>query len=40
MVTGFMTVAGVSWRWVFGLLAIFAGSCTVILFFTVPETYG
>jgi len=34
-----MTVAGVSWRWVFWILAIFAGSCTILVFFTVPETY-
>lgn len=39
MVTGFMTVAGVDWRWVFGLLAFFAGICTIVVFFTVPETY-
>jgi len=39
MVAGFMTDAGVSWRWVFWLLAIFTGSCTVLVFFTMPETY-
>ena len=39
MVSGFMTDAGVSWRWVFGLLAIFTGSCTILVSFTMPETY-
>lgn len=39
LATGFMTVSGVYWRWVFWLLAIFAGTCTVIVFFTFPETY-
>jgi len=39
MVAGFMTDAGVSWRWVFGLLAASAGLCTVLVFLTMPETY-
>ncbi|KAG8740384.1 hypothetical protein FRC10_004393 [Ceratobasidium sp. 414] len=39
-VAGYMSVAGVSWRWVFWLLAIFAGVCTALLFFTLPETYA
>ncbi|KAG8685542.1 hypothetical protein FRC08_013054 [Ceratobasidium sp. 394] len=39
-VAGYMSVAGVSWRWLFWLLTIFAGVCTVILFLTLPETYA
>ncbi|KAB5589458.1 MFS transporter [Ceratobasidium theobromae] len=39
-VAGYMSVAGVSWRWLFWVLAIFAGVCTVILAFTLPETYA
>ncbi|THH33510.1 hypothetical protein EUX98_g640 [Antrodiella citrinella] len=39
-VGGFMAVAGVSWRWVFWLLAMFAGACEVLLVFALPETYA
>ncbi|KAF8595800.1 MFS general substrate transporter [Ceratobasidium sp. AG-I] len=39
-VGGYMSVAGVNWRWLFWVLTIFAGICTVILFFTLPETYA
>lgn len=39
-VSGFMAVAGVSWRWVFWLLTMFAGSCLVLVIFTLPETYA
>lgn len=28
------------WRWVYWILAIFAGVCTIILITTVPETYA
>ena len=38
-VSGFMSVAGVSWRWVFWLLTMFAGACIAVIFFTIPETY-
>ncbi|OCH89033.1 MFS general substrate transporter [Obba rivulosa] len=38
-VSGFMEVAGVPWQWIFWLLAIFAGTCLVVIVFTVPETY-
>ncbi|EJF55857.1 MFS general substrate transporter [Dichomitus squalens LYAD-421 SS1] len=38
-VSGFMSVAGVSWRWVFWLLTMFAGACIAIIVFTIPETY-
>lgn len=39
-VGGFMTTAGVSWRWVFWLLAMFAGACEVVMVFALPETYA
>lgn len=38
-VSGFMSVAGVSWRWVYWLLAMFAGACGLMMFLTVPETF-
>ena len=38
-VSGFMAVSGVSWRWVYWLLTLFAGTCTILMFFTLPETY-
>lgn len=38
-VSGFMAVAGVSWRWVFWLLTFFAGTCLIVTFFTLPETF-
>lgn len=28
------------WRWVFWVEMIFAGVCTVVSFFFMPETYG
>lgn len=39
-VSGFMAVAGVSWRWVFWLLTFFAGSCLIFVALTLPETYA
>ncbi|KAI0324201.1 MFS general substrate transporter [Cubamyces sp. BRFM 1775] len=38
-VSGFMAVAGVSWRWVFWLLTFFAGACLLATALTLPETY-
>lgn len=35
-----MNVAGVDWRWLFWVLAIFAFSCFAIILLTLPETYG
>ncbi|KZT54325.1 MFS general substrate transporter [Calocera cornea HHB12733] len=40
IVSGYMSVAGVGWRWLFWVLAIFAGICLVIIVLTLPETYG
>lgn len=39
-VSGFMAVSGVSWRWVYWVMAIFAGICFGLILFTLPETYG
>lgn len=38
-VSGWMGVAGVSWRWVFWLLTFFAAFLLVITFLTLPETF-
>ncbi|KII83705.1 hypothetical protein PLICRDRAFT_58175 [Plicaturopsis crispa FD-325 SS-3] len=39
-VAGFISVRGVSWRWVFWVLALFAGTCWVAILLTLPETYA
>lgn len=39
IVGGYMTDAGVSWRWLFWVLAMFAGVCTIATILTLPETY-
>ncbi|GJE99509.1 MFS general substrate transporter [Phanerochaete sordida] len=39
-VSGFIAVSGTSWRWVYWVTTIFAGSCTVLVALTVPETYS
>ncbi|KAG7099111.1 hypothetical protein E1B28_000984 [Marasmius oreades] len=38
-VAGFIYVSGTSWRWLFWILAIFAGVCWILMLFTLPETY-
>lgn len=38
-VGGFMAVAGVSWHWVFWLLTMFAGLCSVLVIVSLPETF-
>ncbi|KIP01757.1 hypothetical protein PHLGIDRAFT_38187 [Phlebiopsis gigantea 11061_1 CR5-6] len=38
-VSGFMAVSGVSWRWVYWVMTIFAGACLVLIIFTLPETF-
>ncbi|BGP55112.1 hypothetical protein JCM8202v2_002707 [Rhodotorula sphaerocarpa] len=37
--SGFMQVGGVSWRWIFWVLTIFAGVCGILIVFILPETY-
>ncbi|KII93810.1 hypothetical protein PLICRDRAFT_101527 [Plicaturopsis crispa FD-325 SS-3] len=39
-VAGFISVRGVSWRWLYWVLAIFAGVCWLLIVFTLPETYA
>jgi len=36
---GYIYEAGISWRWAFWVITIFAGVCMVQIIFTVPETY-
>ncbi|EJU01459.1 MFS general substrate transporter [Dacryopinax primogenitus] len=40
IVSGYMTVAGVHWRWLFWVLTFFAAACTIGIVFTVPETFA
>ena len=39
LISGYMNVAGVSWRWVFWVQTIFAGFCLALSAFIQPETY-
>lgn len=39
IVSGYIAVSGVSFRWVFWVLTIFAGLCFLTILFTLPETY-
>ncbi|KAJ6604532.1 MFS general substrate transporter [Mycena vulgaris] len=39
-VAGFIGDSAISFRWVFWVLAIFAGCCTVLCVLTLPETYA
>lgn len=40
VVSGWIAVSGASWRWIFWVLTMFAGVCLVVVFFSMPETYG
>ncbi|KAF8638639.1 hypothetical protein AX17_002064 [Amanita inopinata Kibby_2008] len=40
VVSGYMVENHLSWRWVFWVMMIFAGSCTVITILLLPETYA
>ncbi|KAH9044785.1 MFS general substrate transporter [Lactarius pseudohatsudake] len=40
VISGWISVGGASWRWIFWVLTMFAGVCFVAIFFTLPETYG
>ncbi|CDO78123.1 hypothetical protein BN946_scf184725.g2 [Trametes cinnabarina] len=37
---GFLTMSPLGWRWVFWIMMIFAGTCTVIAILFLPETYA
>ncbi|KAF8922707.1 major facilitator superfamily domain-containing protein [Mucidula mucida] len=38
-VSGFISVRGADWRWLFWTLAIFAGVCWLLILIVIPETY-
>ncbi|KIY53422.1 MFS general substrate transporter [Fistulina hepatica ATCC 64428] len=40
IVAGYLSVAGVSWRWLFWILTILAGVMWLLIVFTLPETYA
>ncbi|KAL7422377.1 hypothetical protein Q5752_003023 [Cryptotrichosporon argae] len=40
IVSGYIEVAGVDWRWVYWILTMFAGACLALIVFTLPETYA
>lgn len=40
VVSGYVVLAGISWRWLFWILTIFAGVCWLQIVFTIPETYS
>ncbi|KAK4049005.1 hypothetical protein OIV83_004366 [Microbotryomycetes sp. JL201] len=39
IISGYLEFAGVSWRWIFWILTIFAGICFFLILFLLPETY-
>ncbi|KAF7368719.1 MFS general substrate transporter [Mycena venus] len=40
VVSGYILQSGLVWRSIFWVMMIFAGTCTVIMIFTLPETYA
>ncbi|KAJ7091308.1 MFS general substrate transporter [Mycena crocata] len=40
IVAGYIVDSTLSWRWVFWVMMIFAGTCTIIMIITLPETYA
>ncbi|KAI0946742.1 hypothetical protein AcW1_010117 [Taiwanofungus camphoratus] len=40
IVGGFLTTSFLGWRWIFWIMMIFAGSCTIVSILFVPETYA
>ncbi|KAF7335784.1 MFS general substrate transporter [Mycena venus] len=40
IVAGYIVESSLSWRWVFWIMMIFAGTCTFIMILTLPETYA
>ncbi|KIM80274.1 hypothetical protein PILCRDRAFT_822775 [Piloderma croceum F 1598] len=40
IVAGYIVESYLGWRWVFWIMMIFAGTCTVIMLFTLPETFA
>ncbi|KIY65609.1 MFS general substrate transporter [Cylindrobasidium torrendii FP15055 ss-10] len=39
IVAGFIASSDVSWRWIYWVMMIYAGFCTAVVFFLLPETY-
>ncbi|KAJ7038322.1 major facilitator superfamily domain-containing protein [Mycena alexandri] len=39
-IAGFIATSGTNFRWVFWVLAIFAGVCTILIVLILPETYA
>ncbi|KAL6304110.1 MFS polyamine transporter [Sparassis latifolia] len=37
---GFLTTSYLGWRWIFWIMMIFAGSCTLVALIFLPETYA
>jgi multidrug resistance protein len=40
IVSGFIEVAGVNWRWVYWITTMFAAACLLVIVLTMPETYA
>ncbi|KAJ6550978.1 MFS general substrate transporter [Mycena vulgaris] len=40
IVAGYIVESPLSWRWVFWVMMIFAGSCTLVMILALPETYA
>ncbi|PWY98581.1 putative mfs-multidrug-resistance transporter [Testicularia cyperi] len=40
IVSGFITVSGTDWRWLFWTCTLFSGTCLAIVVFLIPETYA
>ncbi|KAF7378068.1 MFS general substrate transporter [Mycena sanguinolenta] len=40
IVAGFILESSLGWRWVFWVMMMFAGTCSIIMILTLPETYA
>ncbi|GLB40859.1 putative MFS general substrate transporter [Lyophyllum shimeji] len=40
IISGYIVESHLSWRWVFWVMMIFAGSCTAFVILAIPETYA
>ncbi|KAF8217975.1 MFS polyamine transporter [Mycena galopus ATCC 62051] len=40
LISGYILEQGVYWRWVFWVMMMFAGTCTVVMIVLLPETYA
>ncbi|KAJ6587791.1 MFS polyamine transporter [Mycena sp. CBHHK59/15] len=40
IVAGYIVESSLSWRWVFWVMMIFAGTCTLVMIIALPETYA